>query len=439
MTKAHRITTVKEGSIAEESGVSTGDMLLSINGDPIEDILEYRYVINDYYIEVLIKKVSGEEWLLEIDKEPYEDLGLVFETELMSPEKSCANKCIFCFIDQLPQGMRESLYFKDDDLRLSFLQGNFISLTNLRSSDIDRIIKYRISPLNVSVHTTDPDLRVRMLRNPRADKGLRILDTFSQNGLALNCQIVLCPGINDGIELDRTLRDLFNLGHNIKSIGVVPVGITRYREGLFPLRPLDARGAVYAIDIINKWQRSFYQRCKSRVVYAADELYLKAKLPIPHYETYGDFPQLENGIGMMSLFEKQFNDMFNGASYGYRKRDRISIATGVAAADFIKRLIEKAEKKTGHRNISVYPISNKFFGETINVSGLVTGNDLIAQLRDKELGKKLIIPKNMLRAGEEVFLDDITISMVKEALDVEVRACPVDGGILLEKLILGGL
>ncbi len=434
MEKIHLIKAVKRGSIAEELEVLPGDALIKIDDNYVEDILEYKYMINDYYIEVLIKKASGEEWLLEVEKEPYEDLGLVFERELMGTEKSCVNKCIFCFIDQLPRGMRKSLYFKDDDSRLSFLQGNFISLTNLEAADIERIITYRISPLNISVHTTIPDLRVQMLGNPKAGNALGIMRKFLDKGLTLNCQIVLCPGINDGINFERTLRDLSCLGPNIKSIGVVPVGITKHREGLFPLKPFEPGDAADAVNIVEKWQRTFQRRYKSRVVYASDELYLKAGLSMPPTAAYEGFPQLENGVGMMALFQEQFERALNKSVHSYRKPNIISIATGVAAADFIKRLRGKIKMGPGHKNVLVYPIANKFLGETIDVSGLVTGGDLIAQLRGKELGRKLIIPENMLKSGEEIFLDDVSVSEVSRELNIEVEVCPVEGKMLFKKL-----
>ncbi|NLZ92056.1 MAG: DUF512 domain-containing protein, partial [Clostridiales bacterium] len=360
--KAHLIMEVEEGSIAEEMGVRPGDTLVAINGQPVEDVLEYKYLINDEYIEVLIRKYSGEEWVLEIDKEPHEDLGLVFETGLMDRGKRCKNKCVFCFIDQLPRGMRESLYFKDDDSRLSFLQGNFISLTNLKKEDLERIIKYRISPLNVSVHTTDPDLRVKMLGNPRAGVSLQYMRLFLENGLSVNCQIVLCPGLNDGENLEQTLGDLFNMGEGIRSIGVVPVGITRYRKDLYPLRAVDKSDAEEALRTVNRWQGAFLQRYGSRIVYAADELYLKAGQPLPPAEDYENFPQLENGIGMMALFRQQFQQGLKGLGIGRQIDQRVSVATGTAACRFIENLLSTVEKVAPGLEVQVFPITNNFFG-----------------------------------------------------------------------------
>lgn len=439
MKKAHGIKSVIKGSIAEELGLQPGDVLISINGDPVGDILEYKYMINEDYIEVLVQKASGEEWLLEIDKEPYEDLGLEFERGLMDRDRKCTNKCIFCFVDQLPKGMRGSLYFKDDDSRLSFLQGNFISLTNLGAVDIERIIKYKISPLNVSVHTTEPRLRVKMLRNPRAGKALDIMGTFLREGLTLNCQIVLCPGINDGKNLERTLKDLFGLGRGIKSIGVVPVGITKFREGLYPLKPFNAEDALQAIDTVRHWQRSFKTEYGSRVVYAADELYLKARIPFPSSEAYEGFPQLENGIGMMVLFNEQFNRQFRKKHRNIEKHDIVSIATGTAAWDFIMTFGRRIEEGKRNKKVLVYPITNNFFGKTIDVAGLITGCDLISQLKGEELGERLLIPENMLKAGEKIFLDGVSISEVRKNLNVDVEVCPVHGGELFKKIVLGGL
>jgi len=430
--KAHLIMEVEEGSIAEEMGVRPGDMLVEINGRPVGDVLEYKFLINDEYIEVLIRKPSGEEWLLEIDKEPHEDLGLVFETGLMDRGKRCSNKCVFCFIDQLPEGMRESLYFKDDDSRLSFLQGNFISLTNLEAEDVERIIKYRISPLNVSVHTTNPHLRVKMLGSPKAGESLQYMRLFLESGLSVSCQIVLCPGLNDGENLEQTLGDLFNMGKGIRSIGVGQVGITK---GLYPLRAVDKGEAEEAIRTVNRWQGAFLQRYGSRIVYAADELYLKAGQPLPPPECYEDFPQLENGIGMMTLFRQQFQQGLMGLGTGRQTSQKVSVATGTAACRFIEDLGKTIERKVPGLKMQVFPIINDFFGQTIDVAGLITGRDLIEQLQGKDLGARLIIPQSMLKSGEEVFLDDVSVSQVEKRLGIRVEACEVHGGEFLRNII----
>lgn len=433
--KAHPIIEVEEGSIAEEMDVRPGDALLTINGSPVEDVLEYKYLINEEYLEVLIRKESGEEWLLEIDKELHEDLGLVFETGLMDRGKTCKNKCVFCFIDQLPRGMRQSLYFKDDDSRLSFLQGNFISLTNLGTEDVERIIKYRISPLNVSVHTTNPGLRVKMLGNPKAGEALKHMGKFLEHGLLLNCQIVLCPGLNDRENLEETLGDLLNMGRGISSIGVVPVGLTRFRKGLYPIRPFGKDDAKEALNTVNKWQDVFLKKYGSRVVYAADEIYLKAGLPVPGAQAYENFPQLENGIGMMALFKQQFDRHLEAVGAAERHRTgRVSVATGIAACQFIEGLGREIERITRNLTVHVFPITNEFFGHTIDVAGLITGGDLMRQLEGKDLGDKLLIPQSMLKSGDEVFLDDVSVSQIREKLGVRVEVCEVNGGEFLRSV-----
>jgi putative radical SAM enzyme (TIGR03279 family) len=433
--RAHIIKTVEAGSIAEEMNVRPGDVLLEINKSPVQDIIEYKYLINEEYIEVLIQKPSGEQWLLEIDKEFHEDLGLVFETGLMDLGKRCKNKCMFCFIDQLPGGMRESLYFKDDDSRLSFLQGNFISLTNLETEDIDRIIKYRISPLNISVHTTEPQLRSKLLGNPKAGEAIKLMSLFLEHGLVLNCQIVLCPGLNDGQHLEKSLRDLESMGRGIDSIGVVPVGITKYREGLYPLKYFNKEDANNALNIVGKWQKRFLHRYGSRIVYAADELYLKAGLPLPAAGAYEHFPQLENGIGMMALFREQFESQYKMTAWDKQRPRKVSVATGQAAYGFVKKITAMIEGSAAHLKADVYPITNNFFGETIDVAGLVTGRDLINQLAGINLGDKLLIPQSMLKSGEDIFLDDISVTEVQGRLNTKVEICQVHGGEFLRKIV----
>jgi len=433
--KAHRVKEVEQDSIAEEMGVEPGDLLLSINGCSISDIIEYRYMINEEYIEAVIQKPWGEEWLLEIDKEINEDPGMVFEEDMMDQARRCKNKCIFCFIDQLPKGLRKSLYFKDDDARLSFLQGNFITLTNLKDDDIERIIKYRISPLNVSVHTTDPQLRVKMLRNPRATEIMELLTRFVKHRISINCQIVLCPGINDEEHLDRTLKDLGDLRSGMNSIGVVPVGITRFREGLYPITPCDREISQKVIDQIEIWQKKFKVDKGSRLVYAADEFYLKAGRPIPDVSEYEGFPQLENGIGLITFFKQQFNrEFFRLKDNGILKKE-VAVATGMAARHFMEELGKRVTTRFPAVQIKVYPVKNVFFGHTVDVAGLVTGGDLINQLKDKELGDVLLIPESMLKLGERVFLDDVTVEKVSAALDIRVVICPVDGGKFLRKMV----
>jgi putative radical SAM enzyme (TIGR03279 family) len=432
--KLHRVKEVIPGSIAEEAGIEPGDYLVAINGASIADVIEYRFMINDEYIEVMIQKPSGEQWLLEIDKDPFEDLGMVFQEDMMDEARRCKNNCVFCFIDQLPKGMRKSLYFKDDDSRMSFLQGNFITLTNLKNEDVDRIIRYRISPLNVSVHTTEPELRVKMLKNPKAGEMLGLLEKFADNGIILNCQLVLCPGINDGEHLDRTISDLGRLWPGVKSIGVVPVGLTRFRQGLYPIKPCDAGVSRKAISQIEKWQDKFMKEKGSRVVYAADEFYLKAGFDIPGVEEYEDFPQLENGIGLIALFKSEIEKELLKTKANNNPGKDISIATGKAAYGFMKEVSRAVEEKHRGIKIKVFPIINNFFGETIDVSGLVTGRDLIEQLKDENLGDMLFIPENMLKSGEEIFLDDTTVGDVRKELGVKVVVCPVKGDVFIRKI-----
>lgn len=433
--RQHRIKEVEGGSIAEEAGIEPGDLLLAINSTPVNDILEYRYLINDEYIELLVQKPSGQQWLLDIEKDSFEDLGIVFEQQIMDKARSCNNKCIFCFIDQLPSGMRKSLYFKDDDSRLSFLQGNFITMTNLKASDVESIIKYRISPLNVSVHTTNPELRSKMLGNRKGGSSLKLLQRFADSGIVLNCQIVLCPGINDGAELDNTLSDLAKLWPAVDSIGVVPVGLTRFREGLHSIKPYDAAGASGVIDQVCRWQERFLNDNGSRVVYAADEFYIKAKRPVPEVEEYEGFPQIENGIGLMALFKEQFDRALDNTDIGCDGPKIISVATGRAAFEFIKGLCRRIEAVCPSVRVMVYPIDNRFFGDSIDVSGLITGGDLIDQLSGQELGQRLIIPEVMLKSGEDLFLDNLRTKDVGRALGVRLSVCAVQGDRFLKEIL----
>ena len=426
---------VEPDSIGEELSIATGDLLLAINGKPVKDIFDYRYLTADEYIEVLIEKPDGQQWLLEVEKDEHEDLGLVFESGLMDRAKSCRNKCLFCFIDQLPTGMRPTLYFKDDDSRLSFLQGNYVTLTNMTDSDIDRMIYYHLSPINVSVHTTDPALRVRMLKNPKAGQVLHYIERFIQAGIHMNFQVVLCKGINDGDVLDRTIGDLSHYLPRGGSLSIVPVGITRYREtnGLFPMEPFTADDAKQVVRLVENWQHRLKAAYGTSFVYASDEFYLTAGQALPGYEAYEDFPQIENGVGMLTMLQEEFADAFEALSISHLDRT-VSIATGRAAAPFIRDLAEKLMKKVAGLAIHVYDISNEFFGPHITVSGLLTGQDIEKQLTDKPLGQALLIPRNALRAGESVFLDDMTVSALSQALGVPVVPVENDGGLLIEKI-----
>ncbi len=424
------ITKVENGSPAQRAGILPGDELLSINGKPIRDVLDYKFYSYDKRLKVELKRKT-----LKIKKDEGEDLGLVFETYLMDKTKRCSNNCVFCFIDQMPKGLRETLYVKDDDARMSFLLGNYISLTNLSDDDIERIINMHISPINVSVHATDPEVRVRMVRNKRAGECMNIMRRLTEAGIHINCQIVVCPGLNDGDVLKRSISDMLSLGECIESIALVPVGLTKYRENLYPLESIDRKKAREIIEIAD----SFGEKCKSerdeRIVYCADELYIKAELELPEDEYYDSYPQLDNGVGIMTLLKEEFLSALRLTDLPDKLID-FTVATGVSAAPFIRKLIDELKEKCD--NISgceVYAIENEFFGKTVDVAGLVTGKDLIEQLRGKPLSKRLLIPAVMLRHGEPVFLDDTTVADVERELSVEVIPVENDGDKLLSAML----
>ena len=424
----HIIKEVKPGSIAEELELTPGDELLKINDTELEDIFDYHYLTEDEYLEVLIKKPDGEEWLLEIDKDEDEDLGIIFENGLMDEYRSCCNKCIFCFIDQMPKGMRETLYFKDDDSRLSFLQGNYVTLTNMSDHDINRIIKYRLEPINISFHTTNPELRCKMLNNRFAGDALKKADILNEAGIHMNGQIVLCKGINDGAELERSISDLTKYHPNLESVSVVPVGLTKYREGLFPLKPFEKEDAIKVLNIIHKWQDKMYKEYGIHFVHASDEWYFTAGLPLPEEETYDGYLQLENGVGMGRLLMEEVDEALNERAFlnelmgseNALKKETITMICGKLVEDFIGSLAKRVMQYFPEKTVNVVAIRNDFFGEKITVTGLITGQDIIAQLKGKDLGDRITIPINMLRSGEEVFLDDVTISDISDALQVKV-------------------
>ncbi len=411
-----KIINVEKGSLAEECGIAPGDYLVDINGKKVNDILEYKFMTADEEFEITIKKADGSYETFDVINEYYEDFGLEFENALMTKARSCANKCIFCFIDQLPEGMRDTLYFKDDDSRLSFLQGNYITMTNLSDKELDSIIEMRMSPINVSVHVTDPDLRCFMLGNKRAGKIMTQLKKLKDAGLIINCQIVLCPGVNDGEVLDNTLNDLLSLTPSVYSISVVPVGLTKYRQGLYDMTPFDKEKATKLLKQVEYWQEKFEKVCGKKTLYAADEFYILSEMQFPNYDDYADFPQLENGVGMVAVTNDEFLSEIAENSVS-SKKEEVSIVTGVIAEDFIKSLVSKISNV----KCNVYAIKNEFFGERITVSGLITATDIISQLKDKRLGEVLLIPVNMLRQDTDVFLDDLTISDVEKALNVKVK------------------
>lgn len=430
----HIVKNVLENSIAEELEIEPGDNILAVNDHPIEDIFDYQYLINDEYIELLVKKSDGEEWLLEIEKDYDEDLGIVFENSLMDNYKSCYNKCIFCFIDQNPKGMRDTIYFKDDDSRLSFLQGNYITLTNMKDEDIDRIINYHLAPINISVHTTNPQLRCSMLNNRFAGTILERIRKFYNAGIPMNGQIVLCKGINDGEELWRSISDLMEFVPVMESLSVVPVGLSDYRDGLFHLEPFDKEDACEVIDIIEHFQKKAYEKHGIHFVQASDEWYINAGRDFPEAERYDGFVQLENGVGMVRLMKEEFEQEFS-AVQGDDREYEVSIVTGVLVYDSIKILVDRMKEKFPNVKIHLYKIINDFFGHRITVTGLLTGGDMIKQLNGKPLGQRLILPSNTLMADEPKFLDDVTLDQFIEALQVDVCIVESSGADFIHSVI----
>ena len=424
---------VEPFSIAEEAGLEPGDKLLKINGHEFHDILEYRYLISEYEITIDVEKKDGSIEIITIESN-YEDLGIEFNEGLIDEAQSCTNKCIFCFIDQLPKGMRETVYFKDDDTRLSFLQGNYVTLTNMSDEEIDRLIKMHVSPINVSVHATNPELRCKMLNNRFAGKCFDIMKRFKDNGIYMNCQIVLCPGINDNDELNRTLYDLASLYPNVNSISVVPVGLTAYREGLYPLMPFNEKSSLETITQVENIQRDFMDKFGTRLVYLSDEFYVNAGKDIPYADAYEGFPQIENGVGLMASMQEEFDSAIKLVPDKTYHRT-VAMATGEIAYDFIRKLADRIEAAAKGVKIDVYAVKNNFFGGGVTVSGLVTGGDIIEQLKDKPKADILTIPHSMLRDEDNIFLDDTTVAEVEEALGMEVVPIINDGYEFIEKII----
>lgn len=422
----HRISQVKEGSIAWELEIEPGDELLSINGETVEDVFDYHYLVNDEELELLICKQNGEEWELEIEKDLEEDLGLEFENSLMDEYRSCRNHCVFCFIDQMPPGMRETLYFKDDDSRLSFLQGNYVTLTNMSDHDIDRIIRYHLAPINISFQTTNPKLRCEMLHNRFAGDIFPKVQRLYEAGIEMNGQIVLCKGLNDKAELERSISDLTKYLPHLKSVSVVPVGLSKYREGLYPLEPFTKEEAEQVIDTIEAWQKKLFPQYGLHFIHASDEWYLLAGRKLPEEARYDGYLQLENGVGMLRLLKEEVTAELEKHSGDQRTR-RISFATGRLAYPYIKKYAEQIQKKYPNLEILGYEIRNDFFGELITVSGLLTGQDLMAQLSGKDLGECLLLPCNLLRSGEDIFLDDVQVKILEERFRVPVRIVEEDG------------
>ena len=414
------VDSVDSGSIAEELEICPGDIICRINGTDIHDYLDYKFLSSDPEIVLTVQKTDGEVIEYEIENEYLEDLGINFKNMLFDSPKSCANKCIFCFIDQLPKGMRKSLYFKDDDTRLSFLYGNYVTFTNMKEEDVNRLIRYRISPVNISVHTTNLDLREKMLHNKNARNVLKYSSMLKDNGINMNMQIVLCKDVNDGEELDRTIRELSEFVPALVSVSVVPVGLSAHRDGLYPLEPFSADDCRKVIRQIEAWQDKFLKEFGSRLVYASDEFYLLAGEPLPAALDYEDFPQIENGVGMLASFEDELADALS-KEWTPGEKVKTVIATGELVYPFIKEQVEKISKKYDI-DAKVIAIKNNFFGGKVSVSGLVCGRDLIEQLAGEDFDR-LLFTRSMLKADEDIFLDDITLSELEEKLGV--KACPV--------------
>ena len=432
-----KILAVLPRSIAAKAGIHGGDVLVSINQNEIRDVLDYRFYLTDTNVSVTLMR-GDIPYTVHINKGEYDDIGLEFETPLMDKKHTCQNGCVFCFIDQLPPGMRESLYFKDDDDRLSFLHGNYVTLTNLKDADIDRIIKMHISPVNVSVHTTNPDLRVKMMKNKHAGEVLSYLDRMADAGIALCTQIVLCKGLNDGAELDRTMHDLIEYHPSLRSCAIVPVGLTKYREKLYPLEAFSPEECAAVIEQVNAFGEECLQKFGTRIFYCSDEFYVRAGLPLPPEEYYEDYSQIENGVGMLTSMKSEFDfelDYLDELLDGFRAPRTVSVATGMAAHEHISSLAKELMARVDGPTVNVYPIVNNFFGPSVTVAGLLTGGDVVEQLKDRELGDELLFPAVMLRADGDVFLDDMTPAELSERLGVPVCPSENDGAKLIAALL----
>lgn len=436
MSIAHQIASVQENSVAQKAGIEPMDVIKSLNGVELKDIFDYYYYSDEPSLDVVVEKPDHRLVNIHIEKEEGQDLGVTFENGLMDDYKSCHNKCMFCFIDQMPPGMRDTLYFKDDDTRLSFLQGNYVTLTNMKEDDINRIIHYHLAPINISVHATNPELRCKMLHNRFAGDILEKIRRLADAGIEMNSQIVLCKGENDGEELDRSIRELLDFYPYMQSLSVVPVGLTKFREGLYPLEPFEKEDAKQVLDTIHKWQDISFEKYGTHFVQASDEWYLVAGQELPTEERYDGYMQLENGVGMIRLLMDEFQDALKKEHrHPFMKAKKVSVATGRLAAPFIETLCKEFMEKFPKIEIGVYPIRNDFFGERITVSGLITGQDLIAQLKDKDLGECLFIPQNMVRQQERDFLDDITIQQAESALQVKIDIVKSSGQEFVKQLL----
>ena len=440
--KGHLIKEVLPGSIAAELDIAAGDRLLAINNEIIEDIFDYQFYVEDTYIEILIEKPDGEQWVLEVDKDEDEDLGIIFDNGLMDDYRSCHNKCIFCFIDQMPKGMRDTLYFKDDDSRLSFLQGYYVTLANMSDHDLDRIIKYHLSPINISFQTMNPQLRCKMLNNRFAGEALKKVDRLFDAGITMNGQIVLCKGVNDGAELEFSIREMMKYLPNLESVSVVPVGLSKYRDGLYPLMPFTREDAKEVLATIHHFQREIYEKYGTHFIHASDEWYILAGEELPPEENYDGYLQLENGVGMIRLLLSEFQDAMEKLRKEQEndvilmREQEISMVTGKLAFPYIRQMAEEMMRTLHGLTIHVYGIRNDFFGEMITVSGLLTGQDIIKQLKGQPLGERLLLPQNVLRSGEDVFLDDVTVPELEKALQVRVDIVKSSGYDFVDSVLL---
>lgn len=431
----HIIKSVNPGSIAEELELEPGDEVLRINGKKIEDVFDYHYLCNDEYLTLIVRKANGEEWELEIEKELQDDLGINFEDSLMDKYHSCRNKCIFCFIDQLPPGMRETLYFKDDDARLSFLQGNYITLTNMSDEDVDRICFYKLSPINISIHTMNPELRCMMLHNRFAGQVLGKIQKFYEAGIEMNSQIVLCKGINDGAELDYSISELAKLFPYMRSVSVVPFGATKFRDNLYPLEKYNKEESKVVLAQLQKWQDKFLKEFGTRFIQASDEWFMVAEEPLPEADYYEGYQQIENGVGIIRSMMDEFTEELDRLEGDDRVRE-VSTVSGVLSAPAHRQLLDKLMKKFPNVKVHLYTIINDFFGHGITVTGLITGGDLIRQLTDQPLGEELLLPAVMLRPEEQDFLDDVKAIEVQKALQTPIRIVK-SNGVSMVRAILG--
>ena len=436
--QGHIISKVEAGSIADEMDIEAGDRLLSVNGKEIRDVLDFLFYSGDDEIEIEIMKPNGEVWALDIEKDFNEEIGIEFGNPILDDAKHCHNNCIFCFIDQLPKGMRQSLYFKDDDSRLSFLQGNYVTLANVKEQDLDRMIEYQLSPVNVSIHTTNPELRRRMLNNRFAGDILDRLKKLTDHRIEVNGQLVLVPGVNDGEALDRTLSDLSQLGPNLVSLAAVPVGMTKFREGLALLTLYDKKSASELIDQVTAWQSKFLKSRGNRFIHLSDEFYLIAGRPVPEFEAYEGFRQLENGVGLIRKFDTQIHKALAQLPKPDSRSDlpklTVDIITGTLAGTFITQLAHEITKKLPELEIRVHPVKNRFFGETITVSGLVTGSDIYNALNEIHDLKYVLMPEAMLKSEETLLLDDWTVEQLSDKLGAEIFPVKVDGDALIAQL-----